>query len=87
MQTQQTQQGKGSRLAAELNARLAGSAPLPDVVAWWREEWRKTARTEEEIFTSEMNENEGAVFGIGLIEELRALNESHGVPGAASIRG
>jgi hypothetical protein len=76
---------QGSRLAAGLNARLAdGSVALPIVVSSWLEECNDAYVNGEDISTSEMSEAELAVFGIGLIDELRGIIESHGRAGAAT---
>jgi hypothetical protein len=49
---------QGSRLAAELDWRLAGAESLTDVVAWWRGEWRAAALNGEDILPSELNETD-----------------------------
>jgi hypothetical protein len=81
---QNLQKRQGSRLAAELNARLAGAEPLLDIVAWWQGERREAVLNGEKISAADMNDAEGAVFGIGLIDELRGIGKSSGVPEAAT---
>jgi hypothetical protein len=66
--------------AAEFNARLAdGSIPLPTAVAWWHEKWRTATL---DISPFDLGDAEFAAYGIGFYD--RAINESHGVPGAAA---
>jgi hypothetical protein len=64
--------------------RLTRTEPLLDVVAWWRREYREAVLNGEDISTADMNEAEGAISCIGIVEELRTINGWHGVPGAAT---
>jgi hypothetical protein len=69
---QQQPQQQGTRLAPELNRRLADSSiPLTSVVEWWLGE-RNAAYVNngEYMSTSDMNEAEQAMFGIILIGEM-----------------
>ena len=65
----------GSPLAAEYNRKLAGTEPLRDAVKWHQEAYRADAT----ITPSGMLERELASFGLGLIENLEAINESYGI--------
>ena len=80
-----TLQRRGSRFAAELNARLAGSEPLPIVVAWWRATYRAATSSGEKISSSEMCEAEQAAFCLGGFEALLGIDVLDGEPEAPAV--
>jgi hypothetical protein len=62
---------RGSPFAAELDRKLAGTAPLINAVAWWRagyQEWRESQPPASAGGPSikDLTENEEAVFYLGL---------------------
>jgi hypothetical protein len=78
---------RGSKLAAEFNARLAGSEALPIVVAWWRAAYHAAIRNGENISSLEMNEAENAAFCLGGFEALLGIDVLDGEPEAPAVLG
>jgi hypothetical protein len=44
---------RGTRLAAELDRRLSGDAPLSDIISWWSEEWSTAMGVQLELSGSD----------------------------------
>jgi hypothetical protein len=64
---------RGTRLAAELDRRLAGDEPLDEVVIWWHDEWRAALRLRkvlshgyDDIHPKNFSANEFAAFVIAV---------------------
>ena len=63
----------GTRLAAELDRRLAGDEPLDEIIEWWDDAWRAAIRLrkvfphgDENVQPRNFSDNELAVFVIAI---------------------
>jgi hypothetical protein len=79
----------GSPFAAELDRRLAGDEPLPDIVLWWWKEyqaWRKLQPLDAEGWgpsVLDLTDNEDSVYcltGIWLMSKSKTLTEDDADP-------
>jgi hypothetical protein len=64
---------RGTRLAPELDRKLAGDEPLNEVIHWWDEEWRAAVRLrrvlphgDENVQPRNFSDNELAAFVIAI---------------------
>jgi hypothetical protein len=65
---QQQQQQQGSRLAAELDAKLGGNEPLTAAVAWYSDSYFNVLSLDERLnlYARDCTANENAALGLSL---------------------
>jgi hypothetical protein len=64
---------RGTRLAPELDRRLAGDEPLDEIIGWWNDSWRAAIRLrkvfphgDENVQPKNFSDNELAAFVINI---------------------
>jgi hypothetical protein len=94
--------GGGTKLAAELDRRLAGDEPLIDIIGWWTEAWRAaaglylvSANGDEGILSENFSANEHTVYILATVSgcddpdrvsELQSLWPQEGIDGARMLK-